>query len=108
MRLAREEPLLVSAPDEARRAEFAALWKALNTSPENLRESMALLDKLQGEAAAQVRQAEAEKAGWSGGSVEKYCPGKCIGGSRFGNYEGTLPEKDGRTYTDKEYFKRIG
>ena len=62
LRLAREEPLLVSAPDEARRAEFAALWKALNTSPENLRESMALLDKLQGEAAAQVRQAEAEKA----------------------------------------------
>ena len=22
----------------------------------------------------------------------------CIGGDRFGNYEGLLPEKDGRTY----------
>ena len=25
-----------------------------------------------------ITKAEAEKAGWSGGSVEKYCPGKCI------------------------------
>ena len=29
-----------------------------------------------------------------------YAPGKCIGGSRFGNYEGLLPEADGRTYTE--------
>ena len=38
--------------------------------------------------------------GWEGGSLEPYAPGKCIGGSRFGNYEGILPEKDGRTYTE--------
>ena len=31
---------------------------------------------------------------------EPYAPGKCIGGSRFGNYEGLLPEADGRTYTE--------
>ena len=43
---------------------------------------------------------EAEALGWSGGSLEPYAPGKCIGGSRFGNYEGLLPEKDGRTYTE--------
>ena len=24
----------------------------------------------------------------------------CIGGSRFGNYEGLLPEADGRTWTE--------
>ena len=43
---------------------------------------------------------EAEKLGWSGGSLEPYAPGKCIGGSHFGNYEGMLPEKDGRSYTE--------
>ena len=42
----------------------------------------------------------AEKLGWSGGSLEPYAPGKCIGGSHFGNYEGILPEKDGRSYTE--------
>ena len=47
-----------------------------------------------------ITKAEAEKAGWSGGSVEKYCPGKCIGGSRFGNYEGLLPDKSGREWTE--------
>lgn len=47
-----------------------------------------------------ITKAEAEKAGWSGGPVEKYCPGKCIGGSRFGNYEGLLPEAEGRTWTE--------
>ena len=43
---------------------------------------------------------EAEKLGWEGGSLERYAPGMCIGGSRFGNYEGLLPEKDGRSYTE--------
>ena len=30
--------------------------------------------------------------GYEGGSVERYAPGKCIGGSHYGNYEGLLPE----------------
>ena len=47
-----------------------------------------------------ITKKEAEKLGWSGGSLEPYAPGKCIGGSRFGNYEGILPEKKGRTYTE--------
>ena len=47
-----------------------------------------------------ITKQQAEDAGWSGGSVEKYCPGKCIGGSRFGNFEGLLPDKDGRTWTE--------
>ena len=38
--------------------------------------------------------------GWPGESLDPYAPGKCIGGSRFGNYEGLLPEADGRTYTE--------
>lgn len=43
---------------------------------------------------------EAQALGWSGGSLEPYAPGKCIGGSQFGNYEGLLPKAPGRTYTE--------
>ncbi len=44
---------------------------------------------------------EAEELGWSGGSVERYAgEGTAIGGGRFGKYEGLLPEKRGRTYTE--------
>lgn len=35
---------------------------------------------------------EAKQLGWEGGSLEDYAPGKCIGGDRFGNYEGVLPD----------------
>lgn len=41
-----------------------------------------------------------QQLGWTGGSLEPYAPGCCIGGSRFGNYEGLLPEADGRTWTE--------
>lgn len=47
-----------------------------------------------------ITKKEAEKLGWSGGSLEPFAPGMCIGGNRFGNYEGLLPEKEGRTYTE--------
>lgn len=39
-----------------------------------------------------ITKAEAQSLGWEGGSLEPYAPGKCIGGDRFGNYEGLLPE----------------
>lgn len=45
-----------------------------------------------------ITKSEARKLGWKSGSVEKYAPGKCIGGDRFGNYEGLLPKAAGRTY----------
>lgn len=45
-----------------------------------------------------ITKRDAQNLGWSGGSLEPYAPGKSIGGSRFGNYEGILPEKKGRTY----------
>lgn len=47
-----------------------------------------------------ITKKEAQALGWEGGSLEPYAPGKCIGGSRFGNYEGLLPEKEGRVYTE--------
>ena len=39
-----------------------------------------------------ITKKEAQALGWSGGSLEPYAPGKCIGGDYFGNYEGVLPE----------------
>lgn len=39
-----------------------------------------------------ITKNEARKLGWEGGSVERYAPGKCIGGSHYGNYEGLLPD----------------
>ena len=47
-----------------------------------------------------ITKKEAQELGWEGGSLEPFAPGRCIGGNRFGNYEGLLPEKDGRTYTE--------
>ena len=47
-----------------------------------------------------VTKDEAEEAGWSGGSVEKYLPGCAIGGDRFGNREGLLPDAPGRKWTE--------
>ena len=45
-----------------------------------------------------ITKKEAEKLGWSGGGLDAYAPGKSIGGSRFGNYEGRLPEAPDRKY----------
>ncbi len=45
-----------------------------------------------------ITKNEARELGWEGGSVEDYAPGYSIGGDRFGNYEGVLPE--GKKYTE--------
>lgn len=44
----------------------------------------------------------AQALGWDSrsGNLEEVAPGKSIGGDRFGNYEGTLPDADGRTWTE--------
>lgn len=47
-----------------------------------------------------VTKKEAEKAGWTGGALDKLLPGKAIGGDRFGNLEGLLPDAKGRTWTE--------
>lgn len=43
-----------------------------------------------------ITKKEAQALGWSGGGLDAYAPGKSIGGDRFGNYEGLLPQ-------DKKY-----
>lgn len=47
-----------------------------------------------------ITKKEAEAAGWNGGSVDRVLPGMCIGGDRFGNYEGQLPKAKGRQWTE--------
>lgn len=47
-----------------------------------------------------MTKTEARSRGWEGGSLELFAPGKCIGGDRFGNYEGLLPDAPGRTWTE--------
>jgi len=47
-----------------------------------------------------ITKKEAEALGWDSreGNLWEVAPDKSIGGSRFGNYEGNLPDKDGRKY----------
>lgn len=47
-----------------------------------------------------VTKDEAEDAGWKteGLDIDEACPGKSIGGDRFGNREGLLPKAKGRTW----------
>ncbi len=45
-----------------------------------------------------ITKSEARALGWSGGGLDDYDYGKCIGGDRFGNSEGLLPQTGGRIY----------
>ncbi|MEE3420979.1 MAG: ribonuclease domain-containing protein [Lachnospiraceae bacterium] len=47
-----------------------------------------------------ITKKEAQTLGWdsSAGNLNEVAPGMSIGGDRFGNYEGLLPEADGRRY----------
>jgi len=47
-----------------------------------------------------ITKEEARALGWEGGGLEDFAPGKCIGGDRFGNYEGLLPKAQGRSYKE--------
>ena len=45
-----------------------------------------------------ITKSDARALGWSGGGLDDYANGKCIGGDHFGNNEGLLPEASGRQY----------
>ncbi|MBQ7848940.1 MAG: ribonuclease [Clostridia bacterium] len=51
-----------------------------------------------------ITKKEAEALGWdsSRNYVSDVAPGKSIGGDRFGNYEGLLPDKNGRKWTEAD------
>lgn len=54
-----------------------------------------------------ISKKEAQELGWDSkkGNLDEVAPGKSIGGSHYGNYEGLLPEQEGRKYyeCDLEY-----
>lgn len=39
-----------------------------------------------------ITKSEAQKLGWTGGGLDAYAKNKCIGGDKFGNYDGLLPK----------------
>ena len=80
-----EEAPLADIPDE----------DGCYTSKEDVADYLICYGRLPGNF---ITKKEAKKLGWSGGGLEKYAPGMCIGGDRFGNYEGRLPRVKGRTY----------
>ena len=47
-----------------------------------------------------ITKEEARDLGWEGGGLDDYAYGMCIGGDRFGNYEGLLPDASGRKWTE--------
>ena len=99
---AADEP---SAPSETAPAEADTPAPALTVSEDgwySSKEEVALYLHLYGHLPGNyITKKEAEAMGWTGGSVERYAgEGTAIGGSRFGNYEGLLPEAAGRTYTE--------
>lgn len=47
-----------------------------------------------------ITKSQARKLGWKSGGLERYAPGKCIGGDTFQNREGLLPKASGRTYKE--------
>ena len=67
------------------------------TSKEEVAEYIYLYGHLPGN---YITKNEAKKLGWDSkeGNLGKVAPGKSIGGDYFGNYEGLLPEADGRDY----------
>ena len=57
-----------------------------------------------------ITKKEAQKLGWdsSRNYVSDVAPGKSIGGDRFGNYEGLLPSKKGRTWYEADCYYTKG
>ena len=96
--------------------KVAAQEKA-NSNKINISESGAYTDKVRVSAYINqfaklphnyITKGEAQKLGWqTKGTLDKVAPGKSIGGDKFGNYEGILPKKNGRTYRecDIDYVK---
>jgi len=57
-----------------------------------------------------ITKKEAQKLGWdsSWNYVSDVAPGKSIGGDRFGNYEGRLPDKKGRQWYEADCYYTKG
>lgn len=97
---------ITSSPTEPSEASSAPISSHISELPSldedgayTSKEDVALYLQLYGKLPHNfITKSEARALGWSGGSLEPYAPGCCIGGDRFGNYEELLPE--GHTYTE--------
>ena len=95
-----EAPETISADDETHGGDALAPPEAAAPAEElpedgsyDSKEDVALYLHLYGHLPDNyITKKEAEALGWTGGSLEPYAPGKCIGGGYFGNYEGILPD----------------
>ena len=85
-------PIDTSLPEDTPPASEDKLW----LDPDGCyttKEDVALYIHLYGELPQNfMTKNEARDLGWEGGGLESYAPGMCIGGDRFGNYEGLLPD----------------
>ncbi len=97
-----EAPGLVVLPaDEAPEASAPSEETLDEDGSYTTKEDLALYIHLYGHLPPNfITKDEARAAGWNGGSLEPCCPGKCIGGDRFGNREGLLPRAKGRVWTE--------
>ncbi len=85
-----EAPVVVASTEEASTEETAEI-DAEGTY--DSKEDVALYLQTYGKLPSNyMTKKEAKKLGWTGGSLEEYAPGMCIGGDYFGNYEGLLPQ----------------
>ncbi|MCR4856515.1 MAG: ribonuclease [Erysipelotrichaceae bacterium] len=77
------------------------------TSKEDVALYIATYGKLPGNF---VTKSQAKDMGWvaSKGNLQKVCEGCSIGGDRFGNREGLLPDKKGRKYYECDIDYRGG
>ncbi len=96
-----ELPELTTSPSEASTQSTEPLATIDEYGSYTTKDDVALYLHLYGHLPENfITKDEARELGWSGGSLEPFAPGKCIGGDRFGNYEGLLPERAGRTYRE--------
>ena len=79
----KDEAFVVCGEPYSDKDHVAAYLRAFNELPPNY-----------------ITKKEAEALGWvsNQGNLWKVAPGRSIGGDRFGNYEGQLPEAKGRKY----------
>ena len=55
-----------------------------------------------------ITKREAQELGWDHNYLSDVAPGMSIGGSRFGNYEGQLPEENGRKFYEADCYYTSG
>ncbi len=87
----------VSIEQSSEKAEYSVREDGEYTSKEEVAEYIYLYEHLPDN---YITKKEAKALGWesSAGNLAEVAPGKSIGGDYFGNYEGLLPEEDGRDY----------